>query len=70
VTVEGMMVDMGHTAGFFEEDEPLDQIVRAFDEGEHGVTEPPHRGRTMYLDVTSFEVSEAVALPLRELAGH
>jgi hypothetical protein len=33
---------------FYEDDEPLEDVVRAFQEGEKYVTEPPHQGMTMY----------------------
>ena len=37
---------------FYEDDEPLADVLRAFQEGEKYVTEPPHQGLTIYF---SFE---------------
>lgn len=64
------MAGMGQTPEFFEEDEPVEDIVRAFETSEHGVTEPAQRGRTLYLDTSSFTVSEqSEALPFGELVS-
>lgn len=63
------MAVMGSTEGFFEEDEPVEDVVRAFDQAEHSLTEPPHRGRTLYLDIASLQVTEPEALPFGELVG-
>jgi hypothetical protein len=39
-----MMASMGQTSEFFEEDEPVDDVVHASEASEHGVTEPPQLG--------------------------
>lgn len=45
------MADMG-VEDFFEDDEPVDQVARAFDHGVRDVTNPPTpRGQTQYLRV-------------------
>jgi hypothetical protein len=49
---------MGHMAAdddFYEDDEPLEDVLRAFREGEKYVTEPPHQGVTLFV---SFETAE------------
>jgi hypothetical protein len=35
------MSDMGTPEGFYEEDEPLQDVIAAFERGEQGVTRPP-----------------------------
>jgi hypothetical protein len=36
---------------FYEDDEPLEDVIRAFREGEKYSTEPPHQGMTMYFNI-------------------
>ena len=43
-----MMGSMGPT-DFYEEDEPVESIVEAFERGEKHETEPPSAGRTVLL---------------------
>jgi hypothetical protein len=35
------MSDMGMPEGFYEDDEPVDDVIAAFERGEHGVTRRP-----------------------------
>jgi hypothetical protein len=35
------MSDMGMPGGFYEADEPLQDVIAAFERGEHGLTRPP-----------------------------
>jgi hypothetical protein len=41
---------------FYEDDEPLEDVLRAFRDGEKYVTEPPHQGVTLYF---SFDAPAA-----------
>jgi hypothetical protein len=45
------MRDMGSGNEFYEDDEPVNNIVQAFDEGEKEITASPERGQTTYLDL-------------------
>jgi hypothetical protein len=46
-----MMTGMDNVANdFYEDDEPIEKITAAFERGVKGVTAPPSRGRTEYLD--------------------
>jgi hypothetical protein len=56
---------------FYEEDEPVNDVIRAFEHGQQGTTEvppvsPPSRGRTLYFDVSSAQVTEIVARPFAD----
>jgi hypothetical protein len=44
-------VTVGDPNNFFEEDEPLAEVLRAYDSGEKGRTAPPTVGYTVNLDV-------------------
>ena len=35
------MADMGMPGGYFEDDEPVEDVISAYELGEHGVTRPP-----------------------------
>lgn len=35
------MADMSTPEGFYEEDEPIEDVISAFERGEHGITRPP-----------------------------
>lgn len=41
---------------FYKEDEPLEDVIAAFERGEKVLTAPP-RGRTVYLDSDGNEVA-------------
>lgn len=64
------MTSMSDTECFFMDDEPVEDVVRAFEEGQKFVTQHPNRGRTMYLDATTHEVSEQGSRPFGELVQH
>jgi hypothetical protein len=59
---------------FFEPDEPLEDVVAAFEQGEKGKTRPPTQGRTEYLvigvqsqgrtEYLTFDTVEQPFLPL------
>jgi hypothetical protein len=40
--------------GFYEDDEQMEDIVKAFEEGEKGLTGQERRGETYYLSVGGF----------------
>lgn len=35
------MTDMGMPYEFYEDDEPIEELLSAYEDGEHGVTRPP-----------------------------
>ncbi|WP_433800461.1 hypothetical protein [Actinomycetospora sp. CA-084318] len=51
---------------FYEDDEPVDELLAAFDEGEQGVTGPLSRGRTEFVH---FDLEDPVAVT-SELVGN
>ena len=59
---------------FYEDDEPVEQVVRTFDEGEKGLTGQRSWGRTDYLKLPEIRgisrISSATNLSTRELAGN
>lgn len=65
------MTRMANQDDFFMEDERVEDVVRAFEEGQKHYTAPRHpRGRTMYLDATAHEVSEPASTPFGAVVAH
>lgn len=50
--------DCVSTSDFYEDDEPVETLLAAFDAGEQGVTGPPVRGRTDFFRLESPVQSE------------
>jgi hypothetical protein len=48
------------SAGFYEDDEPIEKVRAAFDAGVKGVTAPGRSGQTEYLIVPGLVVEEYV----------
>lgn len=42
---------------FYEEDEPIEHVIAAFERGRKVLTHQPSRGRTVYLDSDGNEVA-------------
>lgn len=61
--------------GFYEDDEPVEKIIGAFDRGTKALTEAPPRGQTEYLvlcgplltDTPNMATAEAYAAPARSI---
>lgn len=50
---------MGTMDDFYEQDEPLDDVLKAFNEGDKGVTARPTRGQTALLLLKGGRTVEA-----------
>jgi hypothetical protein len=62
------MTDMTSGSDFYEEDEPVEKIIAAFERGEKGVTARP-RGRTVYLLIGKLSGGHFVP-PTTHASGH
>lgn len=60
----GMMVHMDTDGGFYEDDEPVDDVIAAFHAGAKGVT-GPWNGQTMTLTLSDALLATPVATPAR-----
>lgn len=56
------MMNMSGDGGFYEDDEPVEDVVAAFNAGPHGVTGPP-RGQTQTFALTTNTVSGFLTTP-------
>ena len=46
-----------HSNDFYEEDEPVEDVVAAFERGRKVLTRQPGRGQTVYLDSNGNEIA-------------
>ena len=61
------MLGMERDEEFYMDDEPVEDVLRAFERGDKFLTAPPsRRARTLYLDVASSLVTEPVSRPFGE----
>lgn len=63
------MESMTSDEGFYEEDEPVEEVLAAFEAGPEGIT-GPHRGQTHTLTLGGSVVTSTVTTPkTNQLAG-
>ncbi|GLZ55668.1 hypothetical protein [Actinomycetospora sp. NBRC 106378] len=55
---------------FYEDDEPVEDVLAAFEAGEKQLTEPPSRGRTLFVDVARNAQVETGNTSSGELVQH
>ena len=55
---------------FYEDDEPVEDVLAAFEAGEQQLTEPPPRGRTLFVDVAHNAQIETATTTSGELVRH
>lgn len=64
------MIDMSVDGDFYEDDEPVEDVVAAFNAGPHGVTGPP-RGQTQMFTLMGNTAAGVVATPEEnQTTGH
>lgn len=55
---------------FYEDDEPVEDVLAAFEGGQKQLTEPPPRGRTLFVDVARNVQTETGNTTFGELVRH